>query len=157
MPVQLRLFGCAMFLSIITPLPGLSQDQAGDLQHLKQKLQQLEKMMASLQQEIAAIEQAQKPPAVPVPVTSTPAAVPPPQLPVTYIGDETRTRETDLDYPPEAPRIDNEELDPTLRGYFRVPGTQTLIRLSGLRKRTSSTTQVSRAFGTAVWLHPASQ
>jgi hypothetical protein len=47
--VQLRLFGCAMFLSIITPLPGLSQDQAGDLQQLKQKLQQLEKMMASLQ------------------------------------------------------------------------------------------------------------
>lgn len=132
--MQLRLFGYAMFLSIIMPLPGLSKDQAGDLQQLKQKLQQLEKMMASLQQEIAAIERAQKPPAVPVPVTSTPAAVPPPQLPVTYIGDETRTRETDLDYPLEAPRIDNEELDPTLRGYFRVPGTQTLIRLSGFAK-----------------------
>ena len=59
MAVQLRLFGCAMFLSIMMPLAGLSQDQAGDLQQLNQKLQQLEKMMVSLQQEIAAVEQAQ--------------------------------------------------------------------------------------------------
>jgi hypothetical protein len=38
------------------------------------------------------------------------------------------------DFPVEAPRTNNEELDPTLRGYFRVPGAQTLIRLTGFMK-----------------------
>ncbi len=110
--------------------------QAGgaDLQQLKQKLQQLESEMTTLQRQIAALEQAQKARAVPPQPAAAPAAVAGPRLPVTYIGNETRTRQTDSDFPEEAARLNNEEIDPTLKGYFRVPGTQTLIRFSGFVK-----------------------
>jgi predicted acyltransferase len=33
-----------------------------------------------------------------------------------------------------APRINNEPMDPALRGYFRLPGTGTLIKLAGFVK-----------------------
>ena len=33
-----------------------------------------------------------------------------------------------------APRINNEPMDPALRGYFRLPGTGTLIKLGGFVK-----------------------
>ena len=33
-----------------------------------------------------------------------------------------------------APRINNEEMDPELRGYFRLPGTGTLIKIAGFIK-----------------------
>jgi hypothetical protein len=55
-------------------------------------------------------------------------------LPTTYIGRETRERQTAADFPEEAPRIDNEELDPSLRGFFRIPGTQTLVNIRGFVK-----------------------
>src|SRR5262245_50236507 len=96
-----------------------AQDQTQELQQLKDKVQQLATMMAAVQKEIAAIEQGQKahaaaaPTAAPAasPASSTPGAVPFPPLPVTYIGTETRTRQTVSDFPAEAPRINNEELD----------------------------------------------
>ena len=66
--------------------------------------------------------------------TSPPANVPATPLPTTYIGKETRERQTVSDFPEEAPRIDNEELDPTLRGFFRIPGIQTLVNLRGFVK-----------------------
>jgi hypothetical protein len=97
-------------------------------------LQQLEGMMRSLQAQIAAIEQAQKAPSPPLPAPAAPSSVASVQLPLTYIGNETRTRQVADDFPVEVPRINNEELDPTLRGYFRLPGTQTLVRFSGFVK-----------------------
>ncbi len=125
-----------VLLCVIMVAPVTAQTSPEDIQQLKQKLQQLETMVASLQRQIAAIEQAGKhaaPPPVPAPQPAPAAALPPP-LPLTYIGNETRTRQTDDDFPVEAPRINNEELDPTLKGYFRLPGTQTLIRLRGFVK-----------------------
>ena len=119
-------------LCVITTSPVLAQNQAQEVQQLKQQLQQLQAMMSNLQRQIAELERAQNVP--PPPVPAPPTRVPPPQLPVTYIGAETRTRQTDSDFPEEAPRINNEELDPTLRGYFRMPGTQTLMRFSGFVK-----------------------
>jgi len=127
-----------VFLLILGGASGSAQG-TDQLQQLKSELQQVERQMQQLadvtrrlQNQIATLEneQNQPPPAFPPP----PATLPPPRLPLTYIGRETRTRQTDEDYPFEAPRINNEELDPTLRGYFRVPGTQSLIRLTGFVK-----------------------
>ena len=136
--MTVRVFCSAAVLTAFGLNSLLAQDQTQELQQLKDKVQQLATMMAAVQKEIAAIEQAQNaragaPPAA-APAPSTPGPVPFPPLPVTYIGTETRTRQTDSDFPEEAPRINNEELDPTLKGYFRLPGTQTLIRLSGFVK-----------------------
>jgi hypothetical protein len=101
---------------------------------MKQELEQLKAMMLKLEGKIASMEQAQKLPELPVPTPGARSPVPPPQLPLTYIGRETRTRQTDEDFSFEAPRLDNEELDPTLRGYFRLPGTQTMLRFTGFVK-----------------------
>jgi len=117
----------AAVLLCATRLPCLlAQTTASELQELKAKLQQLQEQIARLEQ-IQKAQAAQPPP-------STPANVPFTPLPTTYIGKETRERQTVADFPEEAPRIDNEELDPSLRGFFRVPGTQTLINLRGFVK-----------------------
>jgi hypothetical protein len=134
----MRCLKWTVFLLILGDVSGSAQG-TDQLQQLKSELQQVERQMQQLadvtrrlQSQIATLEKDQNepPPAVPPP----PNTLPPPRLPLTYIGRETRTRQTDEDYPFEAPRINNEELDPTLRGYFRVPGTQTLIRLTGFVK-----------------------
>jgi hypothetical protein len=122
-------------LCTISGACAVAQTPPADLQELKARLQQLEGMIRSLQEQIAAVERTQKAqarPAAPQP-TTTPQ-VPGAPLPTTYIGQETRERQTSSDFPEEAPRIDNEELDPTLRGFFRIPGTQTLVNLRGFVK-----------------------
>jgi hypothetical protein len=114
-----------------------AQTEAQNLQEMRQELQLLKTMMANLERRISAAEAPQKPPASPPPAPHAPAqetAVGLPRLPLTYIGEETRERQVVSDNPIDAPRINNEELDPTLRGYFRLPGTQTLVRLRGFVK-----------------------
>jgi DcaP outer membrane protein len=128
-------------LCALVTVSALAQGSSQDVQQLKAKLQQAEERIQQLTEithqlrnEITALEQAQKARASPAPAPSHQANVLPPPLPLTYIGNETRTRQTSQDFPEEAPRIDNEELDPTLKGYFRLPGTQTLVRLRGFVK-----------------------
>ena len=127
---------CRAFrVCILWAIRTYAQAPAADLQELKTKLQQLEVMMRHLQEEIAAVEKTQKAQASAAPSQPPrPAVVTGIPLPTTYIGRETRERQTSSDFPEEAPRIDNEELDPSLRGFFRIPGTQTLVNLRGFVK-----------------------
>ncbi len=100
-----------MFLCTISAASAVAQAPPADLQELKTKLQQLEVMMRNLQEQIAAVERIQKAQTRPgsPPPTTTPQ-LPTAQLPTTYIGQETRQRQTVSDFPEEASRIDNEEL-----------------------------------------------
>jgi DcaP outer membrane protein len=114
--------------------------QTPDLSQLKAKLQQLEQMMQDLKQQISQVEAAQTPPGAPAPpaaplvaATPRPSTVPAPQVPE-YIGNLTRTREVASQDGQGAARIDNQPMDPTLRGFFRLPGTGTLIKLGGFVK-----------------------
>jgi len=109
--------------------------QTADLEQLKAKLSQLEQMMQDLKGQITAAEQAQKPPGIVSAATpaTVPASAPVPQPPE-HIGDLTRTREVASENGDSAPRINNENIDPALRGYFRLPGTGTLIKMSGFIK-----------------------
>ena len=50
------------------------------------------------------------------------------------IGEATATYQTDSQDQIAAPRIDNAPLDPRYPGYFRLPGTQTLMRIGGYFK-----------------------
>ena len=50
------------------------------------------------------------------------------------IGDATATYQTNSQDPIAAPRIDNAPLDPMYPGYFRLPGTQTMLRIGGYFK-----------------------
>jgi hypothetical protein len=111
--------------------------QTPDISQLKAKMQQLEQMMQELQQQISVIEPGEKTPATPL-VAESPQAVrpalPSPQVPGPHIGEETRMRVVASDNPEGAARIDNETMDPALRGYFRLPGTGTLIKMGGFVK-----------------------
>src|SRR3954470_14988954 len=109
--------------------------QSTDLNQLKSKLEQLDKMMQDLKQQIAQAETAQQAPGQPlVSKTPQPTQVPAPQVPVDYMSKLTMTREVASQNPESAARINNEEIDPALRGYFRLPGTGTLIKLGGFVK-----------------------
>jgi hypothetical protein len=105
------------------------------LNQLKSKLQDLEQMMLDLKQQIAQAEAAQSTPGKPL-VAPAPQAskVPLPQVPTEHMGELTLTREAANQNAESAPRINNEEMDPALRGYFRLPGTGTLIKFGGFIK-----------------------
>jgi len=106
-----------------------------DLEQLKTKLQQLEQMMQDLKKQIASAEANEN---IPQPPTSAkavpPPKVPPPELPTTYIDELTRTREVANQDSDGAARLDAEDVDPSLRGFFRLPGTGTLIKFAGFVK-----------------------
>ena len=109
--------------------------QQPDVSQLKTKLQQLEQMMQDLQKQITDLETAQSSPAKPlVAAAPKPAPVPTPQVPTDHMGDLTRTREVASQNAESAARINNEEMDPALRGFFRLPGTGTLVKLGGFVK-----------------------
>ena len=50
------------------------------------------------------------------------------------VGQATATYRTFAQDPVAAPRINNEPLDPRFPGYFRLPGTSTLLRIGGYAK-----------------------
>ena len=115
----------ALCLYSISAACAFAQNPAAELQELKAKVQQLQEQIARIEQSLKAQSARATPPPANVPITP---------LPTTYIGKETRQRQTVSEFPEEAPRIDNEELDPTLRGFFRIPGTRTLANLRGFVK-----------------------
>jgi hypothetical protein len=131
-----RVFRCAALGAFIFVGRSVAQQQPPpDLNQLKTKLQQLQQMMQDLQKQIAAVESAQSPPGAPLAApTPKPQPTPTPQLPTEYIGDLTRKREVANQDPESVARIDNEEIDPSLRGYFRLPGTGTLVKFGGFVK-----------------------
>ena len=109
--------------------------QSPDLSQLKSKLQQLEKMMNELKQEIIAAEQSEAPPGQTfVSPKVDQAQVPTPAPPAEHMGNLTRTRDAANQNSESASRIGNEPMDPALRGFFRLPGTGTLVKLSGFIK-----------------------
>ena len=58
--MRLSALWATMLLCVIIVTPAAAQTSTDDIQQLKQKLQQLETMVASLQRQIAAVEQARK-------------------------------------------------------------------------------------------------
>jgi len=110
--------------------------QPPDLGQMKAKLQQLEQMMQELKQEIASVEDAERTPvpALPGPAPKAPESKASTLVPTEYIGDLTRERDLSNQDNNGAARINNEPIDRAMRGYFRLPGTGTLIKLGGFIK-----------------------
>jgi len=115
--------------------------QTPELQEMQNSLQQFERStqqtIQELKAKIAALEQSQKAPgAVPSSAVAPPlpSQVPTAQVPVEHYGAETLTRQTAGENESGAPRVDNEPMDPELRGFFRVPGTHTLMKFGGFVK-----------------------
>jgi hypothetical protein len=114
--------------------------QAPTVQELQTQLRQFEestqKTIQDLKAQIAVLQQQAQRPASTVP--RAPAVqtqeVPEVHFPVEYYGTETRTRRTAGENEEGAPRIDNEPLDPALKGFFHLPGTSTYMKFGGFVK-----------------------
>src|SRR3954454_14048841 len=110
-----------------------ARSQSPDLKQLKTKLDQLEQTMQDLKQQIEAAEASQQSPGQPAAAKPSEPSQPPQrpaaQLPVEHMGALTLKREVASENPEGAARINNESIDPAMRGYFRLPGTGTLIKM----------------------------
>ena len=103
--------------------------RADELSDLKETIKQLEARVKALEAERAAKPAA--PAVVPAPATAPVAAVQP--LPASaaapYIPPAT-SREEEV----AGPRVDNAPIDPSLKGFFKIPGTDTMMKFGGYAK-----------------------
>jgi len=105
------------------------------LNELRQQLRQLETRLGELDSRRAT--EAAVPPAAPstkqegtIQSTQVPAQAPPsPQ-----VGQATGTYTTFSEDSVAAARFDNVPLDPKYKGFFRLPGTQTILKIGGYFK-----------------------
>ena len=79
------------------------------------------------------MQQSQKPGAAVPSATAVPQTqeIPEVRTPEEYYGKETRTRQTAGENEDGGPRIDNEPLDPALRGFFKLPGVNAYMKFGG--------------------------
>jgi len=134
----------AFFLLLLVASPltirAQSQDVATKVEDLQKRLEALQTQMAEIQSELQALS-----PSRPAPAAAAAAGVASQEAeskeviqkqltPQNQIGKATATYRTTAQDPEAAPRINNEPLDPRFPGYFRLPGTNTLLRIGGYFK-----------------------
>jgi hypothetical protein len=124
---------------------------ADKIQALQKQLDDMKAQMQNLQAQILELSNASKPPgAAPSPAPTAAAAATAAQapkeenpatqaaalnlVPTRQVGPTTATRQTDAQDPIAAPRLDNAPLDPRYPGYFRLPGTLTMLKIGGYFK-----------------------
>lgn len=117
--VAFAMLVCAVMLALLSP-----RARADELSDLKEAVKKLEARIKALEAEKAAApapSEAKAPVAAVQPLPSTAAApyIPPP----TINANETA-----------GPRVDNAPIDPTLKGFFRIPGTETIMKIGGYAK-----------------------
>jgi hypothetical protein len=144
-----RLFYFPIFLLLLAVPPAIygqaaQAASAEQIQALQQKLDALQSQMADVQGELQRLSGGTAPPThVPA---DLPAAIAAEQQDETSkaeadltpktieLGNTTMTYRIFSQDPFAAPRINNEPLDPRFPGYFRLPGTSTLLRIGGYAK-----------------------
>jgi hypothetical protein len=125
-----------------------AEAQQAAMRKLQTRMDELRTQMAEIQSELDAMHgvKAAPPPqqgASTLPRTgaieSAPLPPPPlvelsPQQQQAAIGKETSDYQTFSEDPEAAPRLYNAPLEPTYPGFFRLPGTNTLLRINGSLK-----------------------
>lgn len=158
-----RFFVFSVILILSYPLVAWGQSDtssAQQIQALQTQLDEMKAQMASLQIKIAELSNANAIAStshtIPVPAAAGSSSLVEPTkttvtveaqdqsgeseaakmklVPQRQVGQATATYQTDSQDQIAAPRIDNAPLDPRFPGYFRLPGTQTLLRIGGYFK-----------------------
>ncbi|HET8924112.1 MAG TPA: DcaP family trimeric outer membrane transporter [Candidatus Acidoferrum sp.] len=126
-------------LTLFIPVGALAQTatQEPPATDLQKQLQEMRLEVIKLQTRLADLEASK-------PVDGTKAAVAPaptpdaatiPQGPTSrHVGDATANYETFSEDSVAAARFNNVPLDPKYHGYFRLPGTQTFLKIGGFFK-----------------------
>jgi len=131
-----------MFVAAVTVTTAAQSNALGpNTQELRQQLNELQAQMNKVQARLDQLENEKvtgtpQPQAVSAGQTGTIQASPPPaQGPTSpQVGEETATYTTFAEDPLAAPRYDNIPLDPKYHGFFRLPGTQTILKIGGYFK-----------------------
>jgi len=129
-------------IGIPSEMKAQSQEKATQIENLQKRLDALQSQMEEAQRELKALTATTGPaPATPAPTgaigqeaeskTEIENQLTPQNQ---QIGKATATYRTTSQDPVAAPRINNEPLDPRFPGYFRLPGTSTLLRIGGYFK-----------------------
>jgi hypothetical protein len=145
---RLHLVIAALLFAVIYPVRSMAQSQtpSDESQQLRKLVEQMQAQMGKMQAEIdqlkgAKSESAQAPPvaapaAPAVPEDGSIETTPPQGAAVTskQIGSETAKRQEFSEDASAAARWDNLPLDPKYHGFFRLPGTQTMLKIGGYFK-----------------------
>jgi hypothetical protein len=157
--VRLRNSFFLFFIALVLGHPSSTWSQsdspnAEKIQALQKQLDDMKAQMQNIQAQLLELSNASKP----VSAAAAPSSAPAPAttattaaagheqetganqattlgvVPKRQVGQATATYETDSQDQIAAPRVDNAPLDPRYPGFFRLPGTQTLLRIGGYFK-----------------------
>ena len=133
------LLAAAIFAVVLVPASALAQS---DSQELRKQLDELREQMNKLQARLGELESSKGTEAA-ASVATAPAkqegtiqsTQPLPQAPPSkQVGGATATRRTFSEDNVAAARFDNVPLDPKYKGFFRLPGTQDILKIGGYFK-----------------------
>jgi len=138
----LVLSAVGLLAGTIFPARAIAQSDSNQkVEELQKQLDELRKQMGKLEAQLGELRskttEAAAPTAAPsVKQEGTIEATNPPRQGETspQVGQETATRTTFSEDNVAAARFDNVPLDPKYRGYFRLPGTETLLKIGGYFK-----------------------
>lgn len=134
----------ALFAGVLSPARSFAQSDSSNqnIQELRRQLDELRQQMNQLQARLGELEgtkgtEAANAPAAPSAkqegtIQSTQAL--PPAAPSKQVGEATATYTTFGEDNVAAARFDNIPLDPKYKGFFRLPGTQTILKIGGYFK-----------------------
>src|SRR5690348_14414363 len=134
----------ALFSGVLSPARSFAQSDSSNqkIQELRRQLDELRQQMNQLQARLGELEgtkgtEAANAPAAPSAkqegtIQSTQAL--PPAAPSKQVGEATATYRTFGEDNVAAARFDNIPLDPKYKGFFRLPGTQTILKIGGYFK-----------------------
>src|SRR6516225_7779299 len=138
----LVLSAVGLFAGTIFPARAIAQSDSNQkVEELQKQLDELRKQMGKLETQLGELRskttEAADPTAAPsVKQEGTIEATNPPRQGETspQVGQQTATRKTFSEDSVAAARFDNVPLDPKYHGYFRLPGTETLLKIGGYFK-----------------------
>jgi len=128
-------------LSLITPRLFAQSDNPQATQELRQQVNELQRQLKDVQAKLAELE-TQKAPSASTEAQdktsgqagTTQASQPLPGPTSPHVGEGTATYDTFSEDAFAAARYNNVPLDPKYSGFFRLPGTQTILKIGGYFK-----------------------
>jgi len=134
----------ALLVGFLAPAGAFAQSDSSDqkVQELRKQLDELSEQMSKLQARLGELEsnksaEAGRSPAAPSakPDGTIESTNPPAQaIPSKQVGEATATYTTFSEDSVAAARFGNVPLDPKYKGFFRLPGTQTILKIGGYFK-----------------------
>jgi hypothetical protein len=134
----------ALLVGVLAPASAFAQSDSSNqnVQELRKQLNELREQMSKLQARLGELESAKATEAATT--SAAPSAKlegtiqstnPPAQAgPSKQVGQATATYTTFSEDSVAAARFDNVPLDPKYKGFFRLPGTQTILKIGGYFK-----------------------